>query len=70
MTLRWQVAGQGRRGADDSVIALRPIADDAANHTRSGRAALLEEAFAEAGWSFELEMSVGGDELWARAESD
>jgi len=69
VTARWQVEGASER-AGDQVSSLHPRPGSAWAHARSPLARRIREAFARAGWVFELEARTSGDELLARARID
>lgn len=68
LTLRWQVAGDRRGGAEAAVVPLRPRLGNAQAQIVGKRAQALRADFRSAGWGLTLEAIQGGQELWVRAE--
>lgn len=70
LTLRWQVAGTLPRPVRGNVTSIRPISGGAAFQAQSSAAAELEAIFLAAGWSLDLAVGNGDQELWARARKN
>ena len=68
LTLRWQVAGDRRGGAEKGVVALRPTLGDAQAQVTGPSAQALRADFRAAGWPLTIEAIQGGGEIWVQAE--
>ncbi len=68
LTLRWQVAGDRRGGANPDVVALRPRLGDAQAQIVGKSAQALRSGFRAAGWPLSLEAVQGGEEVWVRSK--
>lgn len=68
LTVRWQVAGDARRSVPGAVItSIRPISGGAAFHARSSAGLALQQAFSDAGWTLDFDVTNQDGELWVRA---